>query len=381
MNIALINLPLSSNYGANLQRFALYRTLTKLGNKVTYIPLSCRDNIYPKGLKGFFVYSKRLIKKYIFGHKTVDVLSERKKAKDNAIQMPQIIRFNEEYLNIWDKVYNNFTGMEELNSKGFDAFVVGSDQIWRFGSDIEHYFLDFVDDNKIKIAYAASFGNAGEDYSDYAIKRCSKLLNSFQAVSFREYVGFDIFYRFNWKCQSDPKWVLDPTLLLEADDYRGVYSKYSNSEKKGIFYYILDINNEKLELLQQVSTAIHLKKYGITTLFPNIGKGTKITIPSIEQWLRYIDESKFVVTDSFHGTMFSIIFNKPFLSIINNERGNQRYYPLMEKLGLGDRLISEDNLKSFSFNHLHKIDWELVNKKLQSLRADSINFLKSSLIR
>jgi hypothetical protein len=239
--------------------------------------------------------------------------------------------------------------------------------------------LDFVPSIKKKIAYAVSFGNSGQGYTACLIRKSRKLIKEFYAVSFREQAGLDIARKFHWKFNKQPQLVIDSTLLLKADDYLQLFKDKRSGTSPNLFYYILDKDNIIEKFIQKASKELNLKSYGIDSLEPNIGEATSILLPSPVAWLQNIALADFIITDSFHGTLFSIIFNKPFVTIMNSNRGANRYQPLLDRLDLTERLIRKEDLSSLSIDSLSKIDWDDVNKKIELYRQKSLTFLKKAL--
>ena len=131
--------------------------------------------------------------------------------------------------------------------------------------------------------------------------------------------------------------VLDPTLLLNKYDYEEIINSQTNNEKKNIFCYILDNNNKVKILTDSISKILELPCNGIVGI-----NDFKEPYPAVEEWLFAIQKSEFVITDSFHGTVFAIIFNVPFIVCINNNRGAERFISLLNKLDLFDRIYNKD---------------------------------------
>ncbi len=386
MRICLINLVIDTNYGGNLQRFALCRFLTKIGHDVTYIPTYSKRYI-PSGLKKYLIYLKRFFSKLI-GKYHNPINLEKRIEREYAIQMPQIINFIKTYIPCYKKAFTESDGiyedMKELNNENFDAFIVGSDQIWRSSPkrNIEHFFLDFIHNEKArKIAYAVSFGDNGEGYTHSQITNCGNLIKKFNGISFRENAGLDIAIRFNWTLPNKVPIVLDPTLLLTPNDYNLLLNNSTIKESKHIFCYILDINEQKRELITKISSIINKNVIIIDSLFPNINNDKEIIkLPSIETWLSLVKGADFVITDSFHGTMFSILFNRPFITVLNKNRGTERYQPILHKLKLDNRLLSEEQLSSISKDYITEpINWDYINQVLETERKISTEFLNSQL--
>ena len=262
----------------------------------------------------------------------------------------------------------------------FDAIVVGSDQIWRpkYSRPIEHAFLSFIRDSNIKrIAYAASFGVDFCEYSEKQLAICSSLLKKFDAVSVREDSGI-------YLCESyfgvKAVQMLDPTLLLSEEDYRDLIVKGENTKPSNgnLLVYILDKTQEKISLVEKIAKEKKMTPFWLDNQDEyrddfEIEKQVKMPV---EQWLRSFDEAEFVFTDSFHGCIFSIIFRKQFLVFGNRKRGLSRFNSLLNLFSLNERLIISAN------EYLHNsspIDFDVVYKKLDSLRKQSYKFIKTEL--
>ena len=191
------------------------------------------------------------------------------------------------------------------------------------------------------------------------------------------------FNTFGWKLPSKNEITLDPTLLLDKEIYKKIIASSTTEEQNGLFCYVLDNTQEKSLFLHFCAQQLNMPYYQISSISPNIGaKGNKpILNPSIEQWLRNFADAKFVITDSFHGTMFSIIFNKPFYVIGNEKRGIERYSPILEKLGLKNRFILEKDLCDGCLSlDVNEINWDTVNRIIAEEKKKSVDFLKRSLM-
>lgn len=249
---------------------------------------------------------------------------------------------------------------------GIDAYIVGSDQVWRpafnLGPRLDNMFLDFADDKVRKIAYAASFGTSKWEYTPTQETQCKRLAQRFDAISVREESAVNL-------CREhfgvEAVHVLDPTLLLKADDYLRVCHDVPASGPH-IFVYSL-VQGERLQQLaeglsSQTSLTVVTKQAG-DKVCPE---------DSIEAWIAEFRDAAYVLTDSFHGMVFSILFHKPFWIVKNPSGGNERYVSLLTKLGLMDRIV-EDGLSE------KPIDWRRVDGLLDAMRLKSLSFLKDSL--
>ena len=251
---------------------------------------------------------------------------------------------------------------------GIDTYIVGSDQVWRpafnLGPRLANMFLDFADDKVKKLSYAASFGCKEWEYTKEQEKTCSKLAKRFDAISVREASAVDL-------CKNhfriDVSLVLDPTLLLNREDYEKVCNNIPKKDKH-IFVYSLVVGESVMSVASKVSEA-----KGLPIVVKEAGGKVKKE-DTIEDWFAEFRDADYVVTDSFHGMVFSIIFNKPFYIIMNTSGGNDRYISLLSQLGLIGRIVTDNA----SLTDMY-IDWNAVNQRLYNLRQSSLTFLKNNL--
>ncbi len=354
MKIALLNLQYDNNYGGNLQRYALMTILQRMGHDVTHLNL--RSSFENSFFTNLIKIPKRFLKK-ILKDSSVTVFS------DAYLQE----RYNQN-CSISDPFYNRYIKHTDiLTSKNklvkyidYDAFIVGSDQVWRkdyaelFG--IDTFFFDWIPDNKPRLGYAVSLGTETGGFSSDDIVRLGQYYSKFTALSVREKSALDTIKQYGWN-NPKPEWVLDPTLLLSKEDYLELIFDGSTLESSGdMFCYILDPNEEKDSIIQEEAKRRNLKPFNASL------NGKRI---SIQQWVRSFYDSKFIVTDSYHGLLFSLIFNKPFRLIRNMNRGNARFDSIFEIVG-------------FSSNLGDNVDWDKINIIISSKRFDCINWLNNN---
>ena len=369
MKIGILTLPFNNNYGGYLQAYALMETLKQMGHEPTIInrrsnhklPLIGRLKYFVKGMILSIVKQQR--KPLIW-----NVESEFFRTGEKMISF-----FNTYITPQMRFLYTTEALRKECEGK-FDAYIVGSDQVWRaiYVPDISNYYLDFTADWNVKrIAYAASFGTDKPEYTDKEKIVCGNLIQKFDAVSVRESSGKNIISDFGWKTNS-VEVVLDPTMLLGANHYDKLIANRQSDAKDKIFSYILDFNQTKQAIVDCISHSLKKEIVGILSL-----RNRWKTNPSVEEWLLNIRNSDFVITDSFHGTIFSIIFHKEFVVIPNKARGTDRFTSILSMLGLEDRMINS----TVQVNVLLRkpIDWNQVEMKLNELRAKSIAFLSNNL--
>lgn len=364
MKIAVLTLPFRTNYGQILQGFAMQTILTRLGHEVELLD----DPYY--SWKYYFIYPmmcvKRLMRKIIKKDSQIDVFIPPHERVKKYTQI-----FIDKHLHI-KKIYK----WDAALTKRYDAFVVGSDQVWRpqyFVTNnrprIDIAFLSFTGDVPVKrIAYAASFGTDECEYSEEQIKTCSLLMKKFNAVSVREDSGVII-------CKSvfgvNAEHVLDPTFLLSREDYISLIPQDTPKNDGDLLVYVLDENEQTQEYIKRISKIKGMKPFQVKGKKESPGTPLAECIhPPVEQWLRGFQDAKFVVTDSFHACVFSILFHKPFICIGNKSRGMSRIESLLTIFNLQNCLI--DNLEGFSDS---QIKWDDVDRILNTKRNEAMKFL------
>lgn len=380
MKVAVLTLRLHSNYGGILQAYALMHVLKLLGHEPCFVDIQYfkkRNNI-----SRYFIYVRNAILKYLFGHKNVEIFQEKRYEKEYEIVCKNTRLFVEN--NIYPKtdfVCSRSDWRQLQDHYKFDAYVVGSDQVWRpaYFKHIEYFFLSFLNTSVVKrIAYAASFGTQEWTFSEKQTFLCGKLLKKFDAVSVREESAINMCKQY---FGVEAIQVLDPTMLLSKDDYKKLLPK--NFELKSdvdLLVYLLDVNELKNNVVSRIEQQMNTK--GVWINNPK-SENKKISYeeriaPPVENWLSGFLSARYVITDSFHACVFSILFHIPFVVIGNSSRGLARFYSLLSLFGLENRLLSEnDSSPCHVFEET--IDWAFVDMKLQEMREKSILFLRSFL--
>lgn len=343
----------STNYGSVATYYALYKVVEELGMKTVFL--------------------------------------DRPESRENGEGMDVFSRFfMNEYAEVAESCY-----WHEVNQYNdlCDTFIIGSDQVWT-ATSIKGYgyffFLDFADDDKNKIAYASSFGEVFNVDAEMT-KKSSEYLKRFSNISVREFQAVDI-----CREQLDVKaeWVMDPVFLLKRKFWDAIAEKAPRKtadilgkDQKYLLTYILNPSEEKRELVNEVA-----KKLGLPVICILDGrKGTfrennkafsmKNTIRNAteEEWLYFFENAEYIVTDSQHGSAFSIIFNKQFICCSNKKWGQARYESLFGLLGLKDRqkLTWKDADEAKIYNK--KIDYNRVNAILEKRVRLSYEWLQNAL--
>ena len=370
MRICILTQPLQTNYGGLLQAYALQTVLKRVGHEVwTEDRRENRDNLLGV-LKNNAKILLGPIRKFYY-----PTISEKKIISKNTNF------FIQKYINTTCPIYS--TNKSLFGEYNFDAFIVGSDQVWRpmYSYGIYNYFLDFTIGKNVKrIAYAASFGTDQWEFTPEQTAVCSELAKQFDAISVREDSAIGLCRQYlNINAVQLP----DPTLLLDKNDYLEIIKndRPENSHSGGILTYILDDSEIKRSVVQKVSSKLKLNSFSVMpqAQFKDVGKKgiEKCIYPPVAEWLQGFADADFVVTDSFHGTVFSIIFNKPFISIANGKRGTSRFTSLLKTFGLEDRLIySDKDLKGCLFSDIDFAEINIVHKKK---REEALKFLTNAL--
>lgn len=369
MNIGIITLPLNVNYGGILQAYALQSVLEKMGHQVEVLEEPQKDSQTP-----LIVYVKRIVKKCLGKKSIINYNGFMKKWE--PIVGTDIFLFIKLYIK------KRIISFDVLKETDFDAYVVGSDQIWRpkYCSNILHSYLDFTKGWNVKrIAYAASFGINSWSYTSKETEICKSLIKQFNLVTVRELSAVRLCREYlDIKAIN----VLDPTFLLDKCEYQKLIADYKVSNSHFVFSYLLDETKEKLDILKKISIIKELPIHKIkleNDLSKLSGKKlAKLRYPSIQQWLASFAQADFIITDSFHGTVFSIIFNKPFIAIANKGRGLTRFHSLLKMFGLENRLIFEEQgISNDLISQL--IDFNKTNAIMSAERNKSLILLKEQL--
>jgi hypothetical protein len=355
MKICIITEPLIFNYGGILQNYALQQYLLSRGHEVYTFDV------------GKFNWIDWLIN-------VIAITFHKIKGEDVKYEMNPYQRMKRE-MPLRRFVYNHIAlitprqhklNVKCLNKYHFDAIIVGSDQVWRpkYNSDIKDKFLSFAQDLNVKrVAYAASFGSDEWEFSKELTLSCMALIKRFDGVSIRESSGVDLCKKY---LHCEAKHVLDPTLLLTREDYLSL-CEHIKSRDRFIFAYILDYSFEKKKELEEFA------KHNNFPILLVRAEDNLTKDDTIENWLSYFRDAEIIITDSFHGTAFSINFNKDFWVFGNEERGNARFISLLKMFNLESRMVNHLPLDNIA------IKWSEVNNLLNHYRYDSSSWLTNLL--
>ena len=371
MKIGIVTHPLGNNYGGLLQAFALQEVLKRQGHDVW---------IFQKKTTSWKLVFLRNIRNAIYRLFHRFYVSQ----KDKHMISRHMLYFSEKYVKPkTPKFGHDVLRRLYLWKNKFNTLIVGSDQVWRpmYVGNIEYYFLSFAKRLNIRrVAYAASFGVANWEFTQRQTDDCRSLIHDFYAVSVREDSGIELCEK-HLDCSAEL--VLDPTLLLSNEDYIKIINNEETSDCEGdIFCYVLDRTSDTIDMVSWFEKTTNLVLYTCMpqkTLYSDMNEHNKVEFvyPPVSQWLRSFYDAKMVLTDSFHGCVFSIIFNKPFWVITNKKRGAARFESLLNIFGLQNRMIPFGQIESIQWDQ--EIDWESVNAIKKEWQKKSLDFLNSVL--
>lgn len=315
--IGIITFHRAINYGAVLQTYALNNFINNSNHICETIDYRCK---YIENEYNLFDFSSKKIKKNINALLNCFNTLQRKKKFNSFIK---------EYIKVSEKKYLN--NNLELSNNIYDIFITGSDQIWNIDlCKDEMYFLPFVN-NKKKVSYAASFGN--RDIIKNRFKLINKYLSDFELVTVRENSAVEDLKKF---CGIDGKKVVDPTFLLDGNEWNSIVKKNDYKEKY-ILVYVLH-ENSLYEVAKKISNKMNIPVYVISQSRKKRINGKYIRNAGPLEFLSLIKNCEYVITDSFHGTALGIIFRKNLKVVLKKEN-----------IYLNDRLLSV--LKEFKLEH------------------------------
>ena len=378
--IGILTQPLTTNYGGLLQNYALQTILRSAGYEVETIRWEQKF-----GFRSFLYRKKMQLLHLLYPSKYPKLLYQLNK-KEIEIIRTNTKQFVDNYI-AHTETAHSYNDFQRLSDDGqYDVYIVGSDQCWRpcYNPFLTSMFLDFAQGKKVKrVAYAASFGTDEWEMTSLQTEVCAALAKKFNVVTVREDSGVALCKDYLGVAATH---VLDPTMLLSKNDYVDLVEKENEPKAVGaLFYYILDPNQSKTAFIQRVSKQSVLKPFQVLPKYQNeirtrqnVKKHIEDCIyPKVSTWLRAFMDAEMVIVDSFHGVVFSIIFNKPFWVIGNKKRGLSRFTSLLRMFHLEERLLDENELENVNINS--PVDWESVNAVLTAKRNESIHLLLKTL--
>lgn len=366
MKIAVVTLPLHTNYGGLLQAYALKAVLESLGHSADVLDLYEKMPV-PRGLKAPFIYLSRTVRRVLKGKNGPEVFRELRYRRELPRRSELTSKFVDAYIR--PRMLRCY---EDVKEGEYDAFVVGSDQVWRplYFNCIHNAFLKFTAGWDVKrLSYAASFGTDQLEYGYTQLEECAGLLAEFDAVSVREDSAVGMCAE--WLDCDRAVHVLDPVMLADVAKYRFMAASAEEHPALGrIMTYILDPSNEKSHVLGFVRKITGMETYSLDL---------SGTVPPVELWLAGFADSDFVVTDSFHGCVLAIMMHKRFIAVGNGRRGMARLNSLLSMFGLDQRLVHGIDPEDDGEFFLSEPDWGHVDTVLEEMKSASLKFVEDAL--
>lgn len=366
MKTGVITFHSAHNYGATLQAWALQKALKKLGQQ------PCIVNYHPQVIDRLYAVSPLdTVKKRLQYLTKKQVRKRRKKLKIKYEKYSEFLRGHFEFA-------GDYTTYEELekNPPGLDCYIAGSDQVWNVdhtGGYDPAYLLEFAEKGSRRISYAASIGR--ERFPAQYRTFFAKALQKFDAISVREESASGAVLEVTGKT---PAVVIDPTLLLSREEYDEIKVPSKRAERY-ILVYMMETNRKLIQLADSISLAT-----GLPVIQRKPGKLFKNELDSFYthtpgEFLGEIEKAEYVITNSFHGTVFSVIYERPFISMLHSQTGS-RTVDLLKVLELEDHILYR--ARDFAQMDQFKIkDPKKLRGRIEKLRLESIDFLAKALMK
>lgn len=378
MRIGIITILKVNNYGAELQAYATQAVLKRMGHNAEiidylfyknpgFVKTSCSAPLFSFPLK------KRLAETFY------PILSKLKNLP-NAKALQQREKRFEEFHRKYTSMSQTYKTIEELYDAKmkYDVYMTGSDQVWNPGvyTSLRPYFLDFAPKGCRRISYAASFGVS--DIPVYVKDIYTEYLQRFDAIGVREKNAVGMVKRLTGR---EAQWVLDPTLLLDKKEWMQVALSVDTGSEPYILLYELTPCPYMRKLAEHISSVC---KWKIIRICKNAYKEDNhsailnIVDAGPSEFVYFFSKAQLVITNSFHGTAFSINFQRSFYTVLPlRKQNNSRQRSLLEQFGLTGRLLVEGD--SFPEESGLVMDYTSVNNILRKERDKSIQFLEGAI--
>lgn len=379
-----------NNYGQLLQCYALQAYLRTQGYDAFLIRY--KKKYYPRSLfqKIKYNFSWKGLRYRFSSQRKEDlaVMSEELRLSRINMHLNQQRKFEDfrkEYLRMTEEIYSSLQELQR-NPPEADVYICGSDQIWNNSLEMKEtsvWYLNFGDKNIKRISYAASIGR---DLQKKEYRRFKKYLSHFDAISVREEGTKSLCEQLDVR---NTQVTLDPTLLLPVNEYR-ILQKPPKDELNTpyLFMYILNVTTCEEIYWGMIDTFLRKSQLQLKVVCSSgytqareLIEGYHNIQATLPEWLYYIDNSRFVITTSFHGIVFCIKMHKPFLVVLLENRyskGNDRIVSLLKSIGLSDRILNIG--LSVEKQMCREINWTAVEQRIKELQSSSYKFLKDNLV-
>lgn len=381
--IGLVTCYFHHNYGSMLQAYATEMIMQQMG--LPFQTIACKAPInYMKENKLLYIIKKLLIADWKMRLGKMKIERAKKDypefARNWDIRNKAFDQFAETFFHVSPYCKNR----EELSkmAENYSAFLVGSDQLWRTDS-VEHgyYTLEWVPDHIRKIAYSTSIGV--KEVPWFQVNKNKRFMNRFDHIALREQSACDLVYKLTGR---KVPVVLDPTLLFTGDQWLGIQQQEPLTNGKYIFCYLLGDNPSQREFIKRVKEKTGCKIVALQQLddYIHSDEGFADEAPYVgpREFLNYIRNAEYVFTDSFHCSVFSILYKKNFFTFSRFAEGakqstNTRIDNLLHITGLEDRRMTKDKTVDGVINYKGPFDG--VDDKLNAYRKSSMEYLHNAL--
>lgn len=376
--IAVLTFFKSGNFGGELQAYALQKKLRELGYDVEVLHQLRPTNKnfkYSEKFKPIFTLTDKKSKRSKINSKISKIIKYFLAffSKNQKVKLNKFEEFEHKHINLSKKTYCSFEDLY-THEMDYDVFIAGSDQIWNYSLSFspEPYFLTFADDDKTKISYAASIGHS--EIPDNVGRLYKKWLDSFNFISTREEQGAQLLENLLGK---QVETVIDPTLLIKKEDWCRYFQIQEETGEKYLLIYTLVESKFVFKTAIEIANKLNLK---IKRILPvawtreNYDEVENILDAGPIDFVRLFANASFVITNSFHGTAFSVNFNIPFLSVPREyKKTNSRFINLLHLTNLSDRLVYDGS--PIVVDEFLKADFQKSNLILEKERDRSLSLL------
>ncbi len=369
MKIDVITRHSVPNYGSLLQSYATQKAIESLGHTSEIIDYTRYEERY-ENLANTLIKGKKWDKNFI-----LRIIYKIIQKPNYAKMYKRFAKYRKGFLKETKDAYGSLEELK-INVPEADIYCSGSDQIWGKIGTAEYdgsYFLEFVKGDKKCISYASSLGKT--KLSETLDKELENLLKKYSKILVRENTAKDILVEKNIK---NVEQVLDPTFLLTKDEWKDLSHKAKINEKeKYILIYQLHDNKEFDKYAKEFAKMKGMKLLRISpSIYHMIRSGKLIYLPDQYEFLAYFENAEYILTDSFHATVFSIIFNKKFIDVLPKNKTGTRIESILEILSIDNRILKDYN----KFELIDKnIDYEKVNKRIDEERFKSLELLRKAI--
>lgn len=373
------------NYGGMLQAYALY-------NKINSMGFECVELLYEQSIKSLFqriCYKGyrivQILKNPIYYKNSKQIFGEKKKSREEYIQRYSDLLKTvfEEFMQSEFKTTSLYFPNTADNIRGYDFYVVGGDQVWNPEWTDKNFFFSGINDGK-KVGYSCSAGK--DNFTIHDKKRLYKLIRNMDIVSVRE----KNFSEMLKEKGINNSIIADPVFLLTKSEWVDFINIKYDLFEHYIFAYLLGDDKERRDIIKKFAKRNNLKIVSIPHVFryyietDEVFADLKIYDAGPREFVSLVSNADFVVTDSFHGTAFSLIFEKQFLNFSRFEENdvrslNVRLKNIMEEYEISDRLILISELENIDIGDLKPINYEKCNRITNKKRDEAILFLNDSL--